>query len=375
MRVLFFSTVFPHPGAPTAGPYNRALCEALAEDHEVVVVVARRWWSRARPAPEPGPGPGPGVPSLSVHVTTWWYPPGLMRRWHHRWMAATAGRRLRREIARLRPDMVLSYWIHPDATVAVAATASKETLSVVMVGGSDVLGLQPGSVRERQSVATLHAVDAVVVVGRALGESVRALGIPADRVHVVAQGIDPTVFHPADGERAGSTVIWVGRMVPVKRLDVVTEAFALLHARRPDARLVMVGGGPERARIERLVVQLGVADAVHWVGELSPEQVAEELRRADVLVLGSDSEGTPNVLREALACGVPFVSTDVGSVRDLACDGWTSFVPPGDPAELADALEQVLSVDRPSGPPPMRPWAVVADELVALADQVRARSR
>ncbi|MDP9407258.1 MAG: glycosyltransferase, partial [Actinomycetota bacterium] len=165
----------------------------------------------------------------------------------------------------------------------------------------------------------------------------RAHGAPADRVHVIRNGIDGSVFHPApEAERASRPagplrIGSVGRLVPVKGYDVLVEAVRLLDGTL-SADWVVVGEGPERARLERQAETL----PVRFVGEVrDPRDVAEFLRTLDVFVLPSRAEGLPNVVLEAAACGVPVVATEAPGLSDAAAGA--VLVPPDDAAALADA--------------------------------------
>jgi glycosyltransferase involved in cell wall biosynthesis len=104
---------------------------------------------------------------------------------------------------------------------------------------------------------------------------------------------------------------------------------------------VVVGDGPERAQLEALAGQLGLADRVHLAGH--QQDVRPWLAALDVLVLSSDWEGMPNALLEAMAAGLPIVATAVGGVPEVVVDGATGLlVPPGDPSALAEAITRLL---------------------------------
>ncbi len=131
-------------------------------------------------------------------------------------------------------------------------------------------------------------------------------------------------------------------MVDIKRLDLLLEACRILKQKDTDFDLYLVGGGELRHKVEQQIHSRGLEDRVHCVGTVPYHQTAQWYRAADLKVMCSDSEGLPNVLREALACGVPFVSTDVGSIREIADDRWSILTPKGDAAALAAGMETAL---------------------------------
>jgi glycosyltransferase involved in cell wall biosynthesis len=125
------------------------------------------------------------------------------------------------------------------------------------------------------------------------------------------------------------------------------RAFALVRVAHPEARLVVAGSGPLRAELEALAAELGIADAVRFTGRVDNQGMAALYRDADVMLNPSLVDNTPNSVIEALACGVPVVSTRVGGVPYLVEDGKTALlVPPQAPREMADAVLRLAADPR-----------------------------
>ncbi len=139
----------------------------------------------------------------------------------------------------------------------------------------------------------------------------------------------------------------VGRLVPVKDHPTFLAAAARLRGEHPQARFVLVGDGPSGYRRSLIdeAARLGLGGQIVWAGERA--DMARVYNALDLLCLPSASEGFPNVLAEAMACGVPAVTTDVGDARSILGDTG-EVVPPREPAALASALAHslVLSADR-----------------------------
>jgi glycosyltransferase involved in cell wall biosynthesis len=145
------------------------------------------------------------------------------------------------------------------------------------------------------------------------------------------------------GERP-FTVGWIGRMTGIKRTDDVLLAFKSLRERGIDARLCLVGDGPDRNEVERRAHELGVMRETLFLGY--QEQVASFFAAFDVFVLPSANEGTPVTAIEALAAGKPVVATRVGGIPDVVRDGEDGFlVAPGDVEALADRLAELATDD------------------------------
>lgn len=170
-------------------------------------------------------------------------------------------------------------------------------------------------------------------------------------------------------------LLFVGNLVAIKGLDVLLRACELL-ARDFEYSCFLIGDGPLRGNLERDVARAGLTDRVRFVGPRPHAQLPDWYRAADVFVLPSRSEGVPNVLLEAAACGTPFVASRVGGIPEIAHLGESRLVPPGDVRQLAGALREFL--ERPA-PRPARPateqrgLAEAAQELANFLGQVRGR--
>jgi glycosyltransferase involved in cell wall biosynthesis len=163
-----------------------------------------------------------------------------------------------------------------------------------------------------------------------------------DKVRVVRCGVDIDSFpvSQATGAADELRVLYVGTLIERKGQPVLLEAFARLVAGGVAARLTLVGQGPRRAELERMAQDLGVADTVTFTGGLDHDRVREEYTRTDVFCLPSFAEGLPVVLMEAMASGLPVVSTRIAGIPELVEDGEHGFlVRPG----RADDLEQALA--------------------------------
>lgn len=165
-----------------------------------------------------------------------------------------------------------------------------------------------------------------------------------DRMRIVHCGIEPGRYGRDSDVAPGKTMMFIGRMSGVKGAPLMIDALAALLPRHPDARLLMIGDGPERPALERQAAQLGVSDAVQFTGYQTQDQVAAHLARADLLALPSFAEGVPVVLMEAMASGLPVVSTRIAGIAELVEDGVSGYLtPPGDLATLVARLDTLLS--------------------------------
>jgi len=205
--------------------------------------------------------------------------------------------------------------------------------------------------------ALLGRRDRVVGVGEAVRRAlVENEGIPAARVGVIYNGVDLTPYRNPTRDRAtirhrvreelgipesALLLAQVARLDDLKDHATAVRAMARVVAALPQAMLLIVGDGPERTKIERLVAQLGIGQSVRLVGTRG--DVPEILQAADLFLLSSKSEGIPLTVIEAMAARLPVVSTDVGGVGEIVVAGETGMlVPAGDVAALAAAAIDLL---------------------------------
>lgn len=351
LRILFFSLSYPTPWQPTAAVFNRTMLETLTREHEIHVVAPVPWTKRLRfTLPAGAPGSVPRTSRIETSHPMYLYPPGLLREHYGTFLWASCRKTLRRAAAHFEPDVLLAYWTHPDGEVMLRAARELARPGVVIVGGSDVLILTDHPRRRRAIERVLQTADEVLSVGQGLRRRVVELGAPVERVTAFHRGVDTILFHPGDRSAARArlglpaaarAVLWVGRMVPVKGLETLLDAWARLRA-GADSRLYLVGDGPMQAGLEARAARLALGGRVVFVGAMAQSGLADWYRSADLTVLPSLSEGIPNVLLESLACGTPFVASDVGGVREIGADPERDLVPAGDSTALAALLERRL---------------------------------
>jgi glycogen(starch) synthase len=191
----------------------------------------------------------------------------------------------------------------------------------------------------------LRRADAVITLTDRAADAVRDDGVPADRVHTVPSGYDPGLFAGPHGDVlagiARPRIGYVGRLAPQKRPDVLVEAFGRMRRR---ASLVVVGDGPDRGRVARLVAESPVRDRITLGRFIPHRRVPAVLAALDVLVLPSAYEEMGSVLTEAMAAGLPVVASEVGGIPEVVRHGITGLlVPPLDPDALADALDRLVA--------------------------------
>jgi glycosyltransferase involved in cell wall biosynthesis len=213
----------------------------------------------------------------------------------------------------------------------------------------DIFELTPASLlAEKMSRARF-----VVAVSEFTREYLRGIARPIhrDKVVVVRNGLNASSFKPRGVEPNGVPLLLsVGRLVEKKGHDTMLEAGVLLRDRGLAFRIEVIGEGPLRVQLEETIRRLGLNGQVALLGSRDHGEVRAAYDRAHVFVLPcrqtsvGDRDGLPVAIVEAMAVGVPVVSTPVAGIPELVRDDISGIlVPPDDPARLADAVERVLS--------------------------------
>ena len=356
--MVVVTTFFPNPRDPGRTPFMRNLLQALSGlcELHVVAPVPRRppiggWRDRvAVPDRET-------YDRFDLRHPRYLALPGLHALSGLTYFLAVVPvlRMLRRELG----DFVLhAHCAYPDAVGAALAARVLGLPLVITAHGSDINAAGTRAALAPQIRWALRQARRCIAVSRPLRERMVALArLPGQHVATVpCAGFRPETFSPRSRmearERLGvqadaRLVLFVGHMVEVKAVDVLLDAWArrarTAAAATPDC-LVLVGEGDLRDRLQAQARAAGIEETVSFPGALPQPQVADWITACDVLCLPSHSEGSPNVVVEALASGRPVVATRVGGVPDLVVEGTTGLlVPPGDAAALAAGLDSALA--------------------------------
>lgn len=348
LRILVITSQLPIAGEPTRG---RAVYQTLRElatlaDLTVISPVAiypRRGLPRSYLYQEPDDTFQP--PGLAIRYVRYRVLPGISRPIN----GYLCGIALSRAVRDAQFDLVLSYWLYPDAFGAWRWAKSHCLPLVAGSRGSD-LKVRDFVSKVLTKRLVMHA-DRLLTVSRDLAQvAVNEYGAKFTHTAVIPNGCDTSIFHPGSRSEAraglglapvGPVVLFVGRLVREKGLLELLHAANLLGGAGTRLQLVLVGDGPLRSDLEKLARELGVD--VLFTGALLPQDVARWLLAADVVTLPSYSEGHPNAVVEALACGRPVVATPVGGVAEIADPASMVLVKARDAESLASGLDAALN--------------------------------
>ncbi len=363
MRILTLTNLYPNPFQPHRATFNRNALRMLARKHAVRVIAPILWTdellARYRGAPALPPDRRCVLDDILVEHPRYIYPPLLLRDWYGHCFRWSVRQAFHRAVQEFRPDVVFVPWAYPDGWAGLELSQQAGLPVVIKVHGSDILLLPHYPARHQGTIDALRRASCVIAVSKDLAERMSNLEVDPSRIEVVYDGIDQDVFYPGPRSAARAQLgldpdepfaLFVGNLIALKGVEVLLEACSRLIAGNLRFTCHLIGQGPLRPRLEQAIRSKGLESYIRLHGALPNEQLPDWYRSANVLVLPSYSEGVPNVLLEAAACGTPFVASRVGGIPEIAELAVSRLVPPGDAAQLAEALARFLT-----GPAPSRP--------------------
>lgn len=358
--LVVFSSLFPSAARPGAGLFIRERMFRVAQHRPLAVIAPQPWFPGQSLIRLLRPGYRPKAPSLEIQQGIRVYHPrflsvpGLLRQFDG-WSMALASLGLMRKLKRQGARLIDAHFVYPDGEAATHLGRWLGLPATLTLRGTEVPHSKNPSLRPRLS-RTLKAADHVFAVSDSLRRLAIELGAAAEKTEVVGNGVDITRFHPvyrtAARQKYGlpmaaKVLVSVGALVERKGMHRVIDLMPALIRRHPDLHYLIVGGaspeGNNRAELAAQVARLGLAERVRFAGALPPDELKWALSASDVFVLATSNEGWANVFLEAMACGLPVVSTDVGGNAEVVCrPELGTIVPFGDAAALKQALDAAL---------------------------------
>lgn len=365
MKVLFVSNLFPDVSQPVRGLDNAALLHSLQStgNFEIRVIAPR-----PRRFGIPKTGNDSFQARAEDEIFQPWFPPvayvpRLGSRWNDLLMRNGLQRPFEQLLAEFRPHAVLASWLFPDGCAMSQLCLKHGIPLTVVTQGTDTHAYLKDPVRKQKILKAASRSFRVICRSGDLAARLQKAGVSREKLRVVYNGIDTGTFHPIGREPARKllgidsetpVLLFVGNLLPVKDPLFLLRAHAKLNARRskrdlPPAKLVMVGEGPLDHSIQTELRKSGSTEHVDLLGRLTPGEIALWMNAADCFCLTSRNEGFPNVLLEAIACGLPIVSTDVGGIGEKIVDSSLGKLVPSDHLDAyVDALISTMEGSRKS---------------------------
>lgn len=354
MRVLTFSTLYPNVAQPSHGIFVENRLRHLVASAQVQsrVIAPVPWfpfsharfgdYARYAKVPKEEQRHGivithpryPLIPKIGMSLTPW-----LMAQ---AFLAELKGGTNSDDF-----DLIDAHYFYPDG-VAAAIVAKRLNKPLVITARGTDLNLIPQYYAPRKMILwAAQQAAGLITVCQALKDVLVDLGVAAERVTVLRNGVDLAQFHPPKEREelrrqlglTGTILLSVGHLIERKGHDLAIRALADL----PNTRLLIAGEGPERDSLTSIVNERGLSHRVQFLGAVSQERLRDYYGAADILILGSSREGWANVLLESMACGTPVVASNVwGTPEVVAAPEAGVLMASRTPEALAQAAKGLL---------------------------------
>ena len=354
LRIASVCQLLPTRAEPHRGIFVARRLSQLAALADVQILQPVPWFPLLRPRPNVGWTADVDIPQS--YRQRMFYLPGVMKNLDGRWLARSILPVLARWQDETGIDLIDAHFGYPEGVGAVLAAERLGIPAFITIRGNELVYLQNPSIRG-QLLDAFSRARGIIAVSHAMRNAIGSAGVDLSKVRVIPNAVDRSQFFPASRGEARTllnlplhspVVVSVGQLVEGKGHHILVRAVERLRQNHPDVVLVIVGGPAYESqypvRLRALIDELGLRSTVKLVGPQSPETVAQWLNAADVFALCTSREGCCNAVLEALACGVPVVTTPVGDNEQYVDPPQSGYiVPPDSPDATCDALKRALS--------------------------------
>ncbi|MEO0410700.1 MAG: glycosyltransferase [Pseudomonadota bacterium] len=328
MKVLCFSTLYPHAAVPQHGVFVENRLRRLVETGQVEakVIAPVPWFpfkhsafgQYAMHAKAPKVEVRHGI---EVHHPRYTVLPKIGMNITPTTLARAAVRcALDVKAGGFECDLIDAHYFYPDGVAAAAVAKALGKPFMVTARGTDINLIPQYPYARKKVLGVAQSADALGAVCQALSDEMVSLGMDTSKLHVLRNGVDLDLFAPKDRDASrhewgvdGPVLVSVGGLNERKGHHLTIEAMLGL----PDFTFLLAGDGENRSKLEALAKGLGVADRVRFLGPVAQDRLASLFSAADISILASSREGWANVLLEAMACGTPVLATDVWGTPEV----------------------------------------------------------
>jgi glycosyltransferase involved in cell wall biosynthesis len=360
MRILQFASSYPVDERDATAPFVRSIARALAHrGHDIHLLVPERTgapmqseekgicvtWLRYAPTSRLRViGHAQSLQNdMQLRAAVW---PALPLYLAAQWRV---GARLCRQ---WKPDLIHSHWVLPNGPVAALLASQHKLPLVINLHGSDVFMALRSPLYRRVAQRVFSQAQAIVAPSPQLRDGAICLGADPRRVHLHPHGVDLDVFHPPDVEPSNPVILFAGRLVAKKGINVLLACAPAILSQFPTAELWIAGYGDQQDVLEkqRNALPPNIQQQVVFLGPIAWNQMPDLLRRATMFVAPSvrdnagNQDGLPTVILEAMACARPVVASDIAGIPLVVRHGVNGLLtPPGDKEALAQSIKDLLA--------------------------------
>ncbi|NNE37481.1 MAG: glycosyltransferase [Gammaproteobacteria bacterium] len=256
-------------------------------------------------------------------------------------------------LGKVEYDLIHAHWLIPQGFIAaiVKTISRNKNIQIICTShGGDLYALD-NSVFRILKRWTINQCREFCVVSQAMERKAASLGIIGDQIHVMPMGVDfDKLFRPVPGiQRKQRQIIFVGRLVEKKGVDILINSFAEVSRTLPGCNLQIIGDGPKRPELEKLMKELGLEENVLFSGSVNHHALPKYYSSASLAIVPSivaasgDQEGLGLVSLEAMGCGCAVIASSLEAIGDVIDNDTGVLVNPGDSSELSRAIIDLLN--------------------------------
>lgn len=370
-HIMVLSLEYPKPSLPFQGAFTAQFAKALAKQSQVTVICPTPWFPKSKILLSffPEKKPWTTIPkthidgNIKIHYLPFFTVPFIFRYLNALSIALACRKTVKNIHSTNAIDVLHAYGVYPDGVAAALLSKWLNIPNVITALGSDVNKEMQVTLKRKQSLWALHRAATVIGVSKDLVKTLIHYGVNKNKVHWVPTGVCRTTFkaqpvssdskttndHDIVSDQLLSSsaldtskkiVLFVGRLHPVKGLEILLEAASILKKeKRLGFVIVLIGEGPLLQSLSNSAEALGISESVIFIGPQPQTIVAQWMHAANLLCLPSHMEGLPNVILEALAQSLPVVASNVGGIPEVISHNKNGLLVPANQADkLAEAL-------------------------------------
>ncbi len=357
MKVLAITNLFPNNVNPQQGIFNKQQFSQLAKLCSLEVVAPVPWAPKLKSNDKrmllADVTETETIDGIKVYHPRYLVTPKVGRSLYGFWFYAGIQGTVQKIYKDFPFDVIFATWAYPDAFAASLVARQMNKPLVIKVHGTDVNVTSQYFLRRLMIKHALNQAKKVIAVSYPLKEKLIKMGIAAEKIVVIPNGIDAETFKRLDKTecqnklslpRDKKNVVYIGNLVPIKGVQYLIEAFENVS---DHACLHLVGDGDDRKKLEKIVNERNLSGNIKFYGRRPHQEIPYWLSAADVFCLPSLNEGCPNVILEALACETPIVATKVGAIPEMILsEEQGMLVEPANAQALAETINMVITKPR-----------------------------
>jgi glycosyltransferase involved in cell wall biosynthesis len=307
------TNLYPLPWELNRATFNKQQFGLLNNDYEVsflIPIAFAAWISHRKELKQ----------TENLRYVPYFYLPKFGRRFYSAMMFASIMLHSGLWLMRKKPKKIFASWAFPDAVAASWISKLFNCDFYFKVHGSDINLHGKVPARAKQIVNASKRALGILSVSQALANEMIAMGVNKEKIHVIYNGVDHQKFqiqHAISKEKNDDYILYVGNLKKEKGVIELLKGFAAISEKHPTLKLLYAGPGHLRSEISSQAQYLAISDKVVLLGSVDHSQLPKLISQARVLALPSYNEGVPNVVLEAMACGIPVLVSNVGGIPEV----------------------------------------------------------